>query len=269
LPSHILSGECRLSEDQLNRRLKESLNLYVNKIPWSKLPSGKPLIIIADAMMQKVDGQTYTIYFILIREKNSNIAVISRPTILKGSEINKGWYRAFANLDKKIFHSVVALVCDGQSGLVYLAKSNGWIIQRCHFHLLAAIQGRRSRSRFSRHRKTGDFLYKTVSGIITGKGNMSSDLAKVQTIAGASNSQILRKVLRGFIKHYSDYQNYYKYPGLNLPRTSNSAESVVGSARALLRKVRGLRTRQSFILWIHAFVKHKKTVVCNGSFSTK
>src|SRR3989344_587164 len=257
----------RKSQDTLQREVRQGLKKFIATTPWPVLPEG-PLVAVADAMMANINKKIYTFYFVLLRPVHSREAIITEPYIAEGNECKDGWRIALSGLP---ISSIKALVCDGNLGLVALGREHGWLVQKCHFHILAKIQGRRSRWMRSRHREVGELLYLLVKNALTNPnedgaiesiielGILSQDIASVQ----------LKKYLRGFIKHYQGYRTHLHHPELNLPTTSNSAESLISGLRNLYYKAHGFRTIESLTLWTHAFLKYKKTIACNGSPPTE
>ena len=255
----------------LDKRLIQELSVFVRKTPWPKVPQDRDLVAIADAMIKKIDGKTHSIYFILLRPVDSNKAIITRPLIAEGKESSPLWKKAFGRLPRKALSSIKAIVCDGHLGLRRAARSNGWIIQRCHFHLLASLQGRRSRSKYSLHQKMGKFIYQTALAVLNTKDEkiIVKRLDRFKKIIPTVSSPRFKWMLAGFIRDHRDYRSYLKYPELNLPKTSNVAEAVISMVRDLCYKARGFRTKKSLRIRISALVKYKKTVVCNGHLPTK
>lgn len=259
------------SEDQLQRELRYGLNKFLKDTDWSKIPTHRRLIVVADAMVETINKKTYSFYFVLLRPIKSNKATIVRPYIKLGSESWLGWQEAFYCLPESILASIKALVGDGHSGLMSIAKRKKWIIQRCHFHLISRIQGRRSRWARSRHRRLGNRLYFLAKEVITCADEtiIQDYLEEIDFIKNNTSSQLLRKYLSGFIKNYKEYRTYLYHPELNLPLTSNAAESIIGSVRELCNKTHGFRTIYSLTLWINALLKYKKFATCNGKLPTK
>lgn len=266
LSCYSLAKSSNLSEDQLNRRLKRRLVALLRKTPCSKLPQGEFLIVIADAMIQEIEGKLYSIYFILVKEIGSNKAIISLPHFEEGKESYLGWINAFNALPEETFKSIGAVVSDGHRGLVSLAKRNNWLLQRCHFHLLSSLQGRRSKGQYSRHREVGETVFRLVKDILTNtrKDQIQNSICQLGEIRDHTDSPGLKRILRGFLKAYRQFRTYLDFPKLNLPRTSNSAESVVGSVRSLLHRTKGFRTLSSFKLWVEGLIKIKKEITSNG-----
>lgn len=267
---YVLARSGRKTESKLKHKLKKSLDKFLRSTRWLAPPSNEPVIIIADAMIITIGKQPHAIYFVLLKPINSNKAVIAEPHIKKGTESWLGWQETFSKLPTTTLASICALVSDGHKGLVSAAKRRGWLHQRCHFHLIALIQGRRSRWARSRHRKEGERLYQLVQEVITTTSDYRLKLAlvKLGKMRFNTTSPTLKKTLSGLIRFHQEYRTYLYYPELNLPRTSNSAESVISSIRFLLQRARGFRTTNSLMRWVYALLKLKQTATCNGNSST-
>lgn len=258
-------------ESLLKIRMRHSLARFLEETPWPKIPPDAPLVVIADAMIITLNRRTYTFYSILVKPLSSAKAIITEPYIKEGPESYLGWQEAFAKLPRTTFESICALVSDGHRGLVYLARNMLWVHQRCIFHLIAHVQGRRSRWTRSRHRAEGETLYALVKEIVSNPSEEAVRVALLQLVQlkDDTDSSILKKIISGFVRYHREYRTYLYYPELELPRTSNSAESVIGSIRQLLNRAHGFRTISSLTRWVHALLKLKQTVTCNGYLSTK
>lgn len=266
LSSYSLAVKSRKSEDVLNRQLKKSLDKFLLDNSYPKLPTKRPLVVIADAMIQQIENKIHTVYFILVKTPMTKEAVIAPPYFEEGKESCIGWKNAFVSLPEPVLKSIQAIVSDGHLGLRSLALRNDWLMQRCQFHLLASLQGRRSKSKFSRHREVGEAVFNLVKNIINNKNEeaLSDSICQLKEIRKHTSSPGLSRLLRGFIKAHKQFRTFIDYPELNLPRTSNSAESMVGCVRNLLRRTKGFRSIRSLKLWIEGLIKCKKCIVCNG-----
>lgn len=252
----------------LQRQLVRSRNLLCRVSKWPTLPNDYPLILVADAMVKCFRGKWYTTYFMLIRSPSDQYAVILPPIMLPGLEGQYEWQYTINTLPKVILANIKVLVCDGHRGLVNYAINRHWLIQRCHFHILSAIQGRRSRWARSRHRQEGKLVHSLTKEVLKSPVNRNfiKTLLKLENIALTTDSPELKRVLLGFIHYSKDYRTYLYYPELNLPRTSNSAESLIGCVESLLFRMRGVSDLKSLEKWIEAFIKHKRKIRCNGFY---
>lgn len=255
-----------VTERNLQLRLERSRDLFLRNTKWPELPTDKKLVVIADALVQYIEHSWYTIYIILVREINGAEAIVFKPFVRKGTETANGWYEAFKKLPEATQTSITALVCDGHTGLISYAKWNNWKVQRCHFHLIARIQGRRSKWKYSRHGKEGQHIYDLVNHVLTttDENSIIKYLSEIEEIGWLSKSRDLKNILSGFVKNYKDYRTYIYSPELYLPTTSNSVESFINLIRELMHRMRGFRTISSLKKWIFALVKNKKKIKCNG-----
>lgn len=273
-PLRVLAQQRNCGKSVLQDGLQRSLRMYVqkNQEKWKKMfhHSGG-LIAVADAIWYRVAGQKYTIYVILLRPVQSSQAIICPPLILPGHEDFLGWQQAFDNLPTALKVRILALVCDGGTGLILAAKSRNWIIQRCHFHLISAVQNYLTTSPRSTQRTYALHVMQIVQLLL--RTNESKKLSPLLTelteIRRQSTSRGLRRVLGGLLQNYSDYHAYFKYPGLNLPTTSNSAESSIQCIRDLMYRCRGFRSLATLKCWLAASSIFKKTIQCNGKKPTK
>lgn len=272
IPSLYAMGRKIKKTGHLKAHLRRSLARLLFTTPWPEIPTQEPLIVIADAMMRSINHEMYSIYVILLRPINSSEALVTPPFIQKGRESWLGWQEAFAQLPESITASICALVADKHQGLRSVAKQNNWIFQGCHFHALAGLQGRWSRSRWSHHKEMGERIYKIATNILTNpneglvKNRYIPDLIEIRKKTTSSRA---KTILSGFIRDYKCYRAYLYYQGLHLPRTSNAAESLNSGFQDLCFRARGFRTISSFTKWIHAFLKQRQKVKCNGYLPTK
>lgn len=270
LASSRLARSGKKSEFQIQYRLKRSLNKFIATASWATPPQGVPLIAVADAIWQRIGNEQYTLFIILLKPLNSSQAIICPPLLRKGNE-TLGWPYAFKKLSKDSQQAIFALVCDGNVGLVSFARHHGWAIQRCHAHLRRFLNNYISRGPQSRHRVLGDEINKLTTIMLTSNNQLeiARTALKLKEIYHVTKSRGVRKVISGFIKHIGEYRTYLDYPEVNLPITTNAVESLNSMIRSLLKRSRGFRSPDTFFQWTTAFLLNKKTITCNGNFSTK
>lgn len=248
-----------------------SRDLFCRMNPWPTLPNRGPLILLADATPKRIRWRWYTVFCMLIRRPDESVAWIAPPVILPGLETRENWKSALATLPEAQISQVRAMVCDGHRGLLDFAKNRSWLIQRCRFHLIAFIQGRRSRWGKSLHREEGERTYAAVLQVLDAPAH--ADITKlrivVDNLALSTTSRELRKALSGFATNAEYYRTHLYHPELHLPRTNNASEACIGTIESLLKRLRGVSNIESLSKWIEALVKHKKKIVCNGFSPTK
>lgn len=256
----------QLTPATFRARMRRSLDRYITQTPWPSVPDG-PLIVIADAQAIRIKWSSWTVFYILVRSVQGTEAVILPPYVRAGTETTSGgWEAAFAQVPETVKNRIHALVCDGRRVFKSITQVHGWYIQRCHFHLLAAIQGRRSKGGAGRHEREGKLLYAlaTTALITCTEEELHCALKKLTQLQYITTSNQLRLIIAGFIRHYGEYRTYLEYPELHLPRTSNTAECLIGLIRKMQRRAHGFGSIESLEKWIIAFCKDRKTIACKG-----
>ena len=226
-----------------------------------------PLIAVADAIMRRIEGSLHTWFFVFVRAVAGEDAIILPPLHLRGTETSNGWQPAFAAIPDDILSRIVALVSDGHRSLMLEALWRGWLVQRCHFHLLKALQARRSRWSSSQHRAEGIEIHALVERVLTQGTDegLSAVLSRIEEIGWTTSSKKLSIALLGFVTHAEEFRTYRVHPGLNLPTTNNTAESLNALIQSLSGRARGFRTVVSFNAWIIALCKERQTIKCRGA----
>lgn len=271
LPSlRTLAQNRGMKKDAMQRLLARSLERYISKhaLAWKELiQTSGSLVAVIDGIWHYVQKEKYTIYIILLRPVEDNEAIIVPFFFYPGHESVAGWRHALAALPRELENRIVAVVSDGATSIMSLIKKEKhWIIQRCHFHLIAAIQHYISTGPRSRNREHAERIMRTVQAIL---GTDQPEallilLADLKILYHQSRSRGLRRVLRGFMADVDEYHAYLKYPELHLPATSNAAESLIQCARDVMYRCRGFRSLQTLKQRLRGLAIHKKKIVCNG-----
>jgi len=257
------------SKSRIQRRLARSLSAYVEaqEDAWRAIiPKQGELLLIADAIWHRIRGEKYTIYCMLLRSKHGADAVIVPPHLSIGHEDAAGWQRALHAIPHAVRMRIGALVCDGGTGVVSLAHRNGWLLQRCHFHLLSSVQNYLTTGPRSKNRPFAQHVMRGVQRVLTASTETVArdSLARLAAIRAGTRSRGVRRVVGGFLLHWREYRTYLTYSEWLLPTTSNTAESFIQCVRDLMYRCRGFRTQEKLIAWITALAAHKKTIRCNG-----
>ena len=243
-------------------RLRNTLRAFNEKTPWYPVSNG-PLIAVVDGLIEYFNGKKYTLYLILLRSVSGQQAVVLPPYLKVGTESGCGWEEALLRLPVEVHRRILALVCDGHTGLIEVAKNFGWIVQRCHFHLLARIEHCMSFGPRGKNTKLAIKLRKLAQSVLYRNDRETLyALNQLVVIKPTISSPAFRTVISGLLKHYRDYRRYLEFPSYYLPTTSNSAEHLVGLIRDLQYRARGFRTPTSFVAWATGFCKYQKTVTC-------
>lgn len=248
-------------------RLRKERDAFNEKQMWREIPDG-PLILVADAIVKYRNGAWHTWFFMFVRAVKGEDAIILPPYYAPRREVYKEWSNALETIPPDALNRVKALVSDGHRGLMSFALRQDWFVQRCHIHLIMAIQARRSRWAMSRKRSEGEELYALITCVLAdpNKKNAMRARDRIEEIGWLTSSKILKKVIQGFVTSADDYRTYLNHPELNLPTTSNTAEALNALVDDLLSRTRGFRTVASLNAWIIALCKERKTIKCRGKY---
>lgn len=264
LPTRAPRSGVFQSRNERQYRLACARRRCVMTCPWPYVEKAGQLIAVADALVKYAAGAWHTWYFILVRAVNANEAVILPPYHRRGTETSTGWREAFEAVDVFTRNRIVALVSDGHRGLTYEAKRRGWLIQRCHFHLISRIQSRRSKWKTSQHYEEGMRLFILVKRVLTEKDepNLQQAINELKEAGRQTPSRDLRSTLLGFVNSYREFRTYLHHPHFGLPTTNNTAEAMIGLVEEASSRARGFARVATIHEWIVCVVKTRKTIRC-------
>lgn len=257
-----LADNDHLSREKIRRRFYRSLDALSRASPEISLPPDEPLIAIADAIHTRCQSLKVMMPIILLRPVNEEIATLAVLDVLIGRESEFNWSLAFEKINPFLRRRIVALVSDDCLGLVRYARSQNWLLQLCNFHLKArfrAILGRKQRVSFRRERHLAWQLIQQVAAE-TNPYRIGPAIRELKRLGRRRDIlKMLRIHTNGFLRNWRDYRTYLKYPELNLPNTTNSAEVIAQFIREMLRERRGFRTIKSLMCWLKVIqILHSK-----------
>ncbi len=256
-----------LSVSTASERLRSALRRSLQQ--KKKLPGG-PYALLGDGLYFKFKRMDWVMYVMAVKPISSHQAYFLDPILLPGKESHERWRQAVATIPEATENCIQAFVSDGFRGSKLIAREHNWIHQRCHFHLLMALirrHGQRS------YRIKGSGIREKLLGVVrvlltTTEDTMlrTQKLKAQRLLSHPLCPPWIRKQTIEFLRTLDDFCAYLLHPQLNLPATTNSIES----AGRLIRKATGTaRTPQSVLLRATAFLRLKKSIVCNGKSSTK
>lgn len=271
-----LAGHARrlgITVPALRKRIRKNLNLFLETDQWLEPPKDKALIAVVDAMLEKIftgkKRKYYTVYFVVLRAVDSDEAVILRPIIYPKYENKTDWRRALNKIPKSVKERILALIGDGEPSYITIARENNWILQRCHFHLLAELNRYASKKRKSKNGRLIKKIEKFTRAIITttDEEELGKGLENILKLINDPTvpDRIKTRFLKGLYHNHALYRTYLKYPELNLPLTSNSCETLCRITRNFLNKSHGLNSKNSFLKWLEALMLNQKKVICKGT----
>jgi len=232
-----------------------------------KMPPGK-VILVVDGLWINFKSGRWVIYLIAVRNINSHKATILEPFFLPGAETSAKWECLFQRLHPRLSKRVVALVCDGITGMRNNAIRNGWAFQRCHFHFINVIE--RFRGRVNKNIRLKEFredYFQSIKAALYVKSpKQYQELIEhiKMMIQNPDCPKWLRRYGNEFIRHKEEFRTYLKYPEYNLPTTTSAMEKYCGTLRELLNRSHGFKTIESMKKWIILYARKNYEITCNG-----
>lgn len=262
------------SKDSVTRRFHRSIlgwkRTHLPAEPFTE-ESGL-LILVVDGIYFSFEDVEYVCLMILVRPVHESWARLRGLVIMQGDESKKHWEDAFEQVLTPMEEAQVkGIVADGSHGLVSLCKERGWVYQRCHFHLLGELKNFCSGHKNHQTKKLRRNIFELVRTILnTPDEKEMKRLVKNlrRLIAHPDCPKTVKKKIRGFLKHLEKFRTCYRYPELNLPKTSNTAECVGRQIRDILSRMRGVNTLKSLEYWLDIIMRIHPEFQCNGFRNT-
>jgi hypothetical protein len=256
-----LSVHSKLSSDAIYKRFSKQLDGVVNEKRIIRI-RGQKLVLVIDAQWHYFKKELWTLYFLAIRSTQSDKVTILDPSLIKGKENTTTWNTVFEQIPEATKKRIIALVSDGIRGIETIADNNGWIMQRCHFHLLSALQKRRGKRASTPGRLIREEIYNSVKLALTETSTrrlniLCRRLAYLAQEDGCPKA--MKMIVRDFLRRFHEYRAYLDHPELNLPTTVNVMESVNSFVREKTKKVNSPR---SWHKWAIACARMKSKFTC-------
>ena len=259
-----LALKSKLSIDAIYKIFAGNLNSIVQQKRMVRI-RGNKLIVVIDAEWHYFERRLWTLYFLAIKPTESQTAVILDPILMSGKENATSWSAILDRMPKTVKKRVIALISDGIRGIESVAENNEWIIQRCHFHLLSALQKRRGKRATTLGRLVREEIYNTVKRALSETSDRRLDILCKRLAVLANNEncpKAMRMIGRDFLRRINEYRAYLNYPEFNLPTTTNVMESVNSY---ITEKTRTVRTPRAWHKWAIACVRMKPKFTCKGA----
>jgi len=228
-------------------------------------PRSGPLIGIFDGVWFRFKNKRYVCLILLVRPIKSQFARLRGLMLVAGDESQENWQTALnSNLTPQELAHIQAIVADGSHGLVSLCKEYGWKYQRCHFHILKDLQaicGKRP-GPTQKLRQKALTLVREILDTPSEKQILPLKARLHRLVARSDCPKTVRKKVGGFLTHLDKFRTCYRYPELNLPHTSNSAECVGRIIRTRLGIMRGLPTVSSLHYWLDIILRTHPAIRC-------
>lgn len=223
-------------------------------------------MLIVDGVYFKFGRKEWVLYQMALKPMYSKRMYFLDPVLSKGRETITRWEEAVATIPSDIRKQIKGLVSDGLRGFQGLAATNGWVHQRCHFHLLSSlVRGKGKRRYKTRGSSVRDDVLAAVRIMLADVPEAQRDRTRralTKHIADRRCPAYVRKHILEFFEREQDFRAYLTHPNLNLPTTTNAMES---SGKLVRKATKTARTPESLKLRAIAFLRLKQSVVCNGS----
>lgn len=241
-------------------RLNSGMQKFINQSQLETIPPGG-LILVIDALWFRFRRYRWTMYLMAARPVKQDKAIILDPILILGRESCADWTKAINQLPESIKSRIRALVCDGVRGNDRIAKNNGWIIQRCHFHLLAQLQVNRGRWKRLPDSRQREVIYQTIRKIlVVDSRELDNYVNKLTCLLSKDDCpKRLKAIGQEFLRKLDQFRAYRDYPQLRLPNTTNSIESL---NRIIRSHCKHLRTSDSLELRTKTLIRMRKTITC-------
>lgn len=256
-----LAKHSNLSVGAIYKRFNNHLTDLISRRRTIRV-RGQELILVIDAEWQYFMGKLWMMYFVSVKSANSKTVTVCDPVLRPGKETSTIWNDVFNGLPPAIKNRIIALVSDGIRGIETVAENNGWIIQRCHFHLLSQLQKMRGKRASTIGRLVREEIYCSVRLALTETSKrrlniLCQRLAVLATDDGCPKR--MKMAVRDFLRRIEEFRSYLKYPELNLPNTINVMESLNSFVR---KKVGTINTPNAWLRWATATVRLKSKFTC-------
>lgn len=256
-----LALNSKLSIDVVYKIFSSEMNSVVEQKRIVRI-KGSKLILLVDAEWHYFNKKLWTLYFLAIKSTDSQTVAILDPILKSGKESAGAWSGIFNQLPKSIRTRIIALVSDGIRGIETVAEENDWIIQRCHFHLLSALQKRRGKRASTPGRLIREEIYNSVKVALTETSTRRLNII-CKRLAFLSNEdgcpKAMRMIVRDFLRRFHEYRAYLNHPDLNLPTTTNVMESVNSYVR---EKTKTINTPNAWHKWATICTRMKSKFTC-------
>lgn len=255
------AGHSRLSAGAAYKRFGKALLSIIGKKRVIRI-KGQKLILLIDAQWQYFNDELWTLYFLSVKAVSSQSVVVFDPTLRAGKENIATWNQVIDGLPRNVRKRVVAMVSDGIRGIETTAADNGWVIQRCHFHLLSLLQKMRGKRAATPGRVVREEIYNSVKLALSEKSNRRLNILCRRLAALAKDPlcpKRMRMITRDFLRRLYEFRSYLEHPDLKLPTTINVMESINSYTR---KKSKPINNPYSWHRWAIAGVRFKSKFIC-------
>lgn len=259
------ASRVKTSVSALSARHRNILDVS-RRQPW-RMPLSEEgdLILVIDGNWYTFDEEKWTLYLMALRPVETDQAVFLPPVLLCGRECLRDWNQVLSIIPDDLRERVKALVSDGFRGSDSCAKEQGWIHQRCQFHLHAALLSRLGRNKAVTFREGRQQIYQSVCTFLDTTDPRILYKERDAIMRCSRNKQCptsFRGKLKELLRREDEFRAWCQHPELRLPSTSNVVESMNAQLGNLERRCHGFKTPRALLNWATAHIRHHQTMKC-------
>lgn len=248
-------------------RFRQALCRFVARPSPQVIPRGR-LVLLVDGLWFEFEGRPWVLYLMALKPCRANVATFLDPLLLPGKEGASRWRQALATIPPKVERRIQAMVADNLPGMRRIAEQRHWVLQLCHFHLLLKLQALRRGVRYAlRGGSVREEIHQLVRAALElpDGERFSRTLMQLTRLArGDCGTQRIQTTVCEFLDSLPFYRSCLAHPELDMPRTTNSVESMCRLLREMFRSSRAGSNPSSVLLWATAFIRLRPKVTCNG-----
>src|SRR3989344_1822329 len=264
--AHTLTGyKGKLPIGKLRSRFRQTLPWFLRRSHQNTIPPDS-LTLIVDGLWFNFQGVRWVLYLRALKSVGDTDAYFLDPVLLPGRELPGRWHMVIEYIPADIKERIIALVSDGFRSSRRIARSHGWIFQRCHFHLIAQLQVNRGKWKLKGREDASlrESMSQDVRTALTERDQRTLRLVikRLQrSIILPLCPRRLGAIAREFLRNLDFFRSYLRYPELNLPITTNTVESM----NNLVRKMTHMLPMPAALrVWSTAMIRIIKKLKCNG-----
>jgi len=259
VPVREISRQQHCSTSTIYRRCRESTDRLASRPELPGLPANVDLVLIVDGLRFEIRGTHWVQYTMAFKPIDADLIHFADPVMLRGGESATNWQRVFEYIRPEPAGRVRALVADGLRGMKEVAALNGWVYQRCHFHIWALL----------RRWLGGPWVSPADNAIrwAIDDALLSVDEERAEAARMAMTAHVrdqpggMSCILRQLVRDWDAIRAHLRYPRLSIPRTTSAVESMHSRLRDVLS---GVSTTDAILRRATAFIRLRGPFNCKG-----
>lgn len=257
-----------LTERQYQLRVTRSLMTMHPEKLYDAIPKEQKLILLIDGIWLHVEKRRAIAYLAVLRPIHSNTAYALPPRVEFGAERVTHWEELIELIPMEIRSRIVALTCDGLTGMTKRGEKHGWVVQRCQFHFIKTVERfRGTKNQYVKNKEFREALYQTIRKALETRDTKKAEVYREMIEVAMCDERCprwIRRHLGELLNYFENYRSCHREPHLHLPPTNGTMESLCGIVRDRLYIGRGFRTMASMRRWVIGLIVTQKTIRSNG-----